>query len=237
MPDAAPPDDDDLAAAELVLRLSDDDEAAALQARAARDPVFSARVDRWQERFAPLYAEIVPVPAPHTMWDRIAAQLIDPVDALRRRLRRWQWATGAAAAMAAALAVMVVRPVARPPIAASLPTSAPAPLLAVAQLSDDRGTPLLAVGIERRSGRVSIRRQDLHEDGRVPELWLIPAGGAPRSLGLIPANGRLDTLLPDDLRSGIDKGVTLAVSMEQAEGAPHAAPAGPIVATGALVTL
>lgn len=234
-----PEDDDDLSAAELALGLPEADEREALAARAAREPAFAARVARWDARLAPLYDMIAPVAAPAGVWQRVAARIVDPTEALRVRLRRWQWATGVASAMAAALAVMLAWPT--PPVTAPAPevvqVPAPAPMMAVAQLADDRGTPLLAVGIERRSGHVSIRLQDLPTAARVPELWVIPEGGAPRSLGLIRADGTLDAVLPPDVRTIVGAKATLAVSMELPEGAPHAAPAGPIVATGAVVTL
>lgn len=227
------PDADDLAAAELVLRLPDDATCADLRLRAEGDAAFAARIVRWEERLAPLIAEATAVPPPPGVLARIMAGIVDPVAALRGRLRRWQWTSGAMGAIAATLALLLARPAPPPPVA----PPAPIPQLAVAQLSDDRGTPLLAVGIERRSGQVSVRLQDLPREARVPELWLIPAGQAPRSLGLIAADGRLDARLPTDLRGAPAQGATLAVSLETPAGAPHAAPAGPIVATGALITI
>ncbi len=237
MPDTPAPDDDDLAAAELALRLPDEATVTALRARTATDPAFAVRVDRWDARLAPLFAEIAPLDPPAGLWDRLRTRLADPVAAMRRRVRRWQWATGAASAVAAGLAILLAlpRPVPAPVVIAE---PAPAPMLAVAQLSDDRGVPLLAAAVERRTGLVRVRLQDLPQEARVPELWVIPAGGAPRSLGLIARDGSIALPLPADLRGDAAAGrATLAVSMERPDGAPHAAPAGPIVATGALVTL
>ncbi|MEP9402171.1 anti-sigma factor [Sphingomonas silueang] len=235
MPDVTPEQEDELTAAELALRLVDGAECVAGRARIAGDPAFAAQVGEWDERLAPLYAEIAPVPAPPGVWDAVARRIADPaVAVLRRRVRRWQVATGVAGALAAALALMLALPVRPVPVP---PPAQPAPMLAVAQLSDDRGTPMLAVGIERRSGLVSVRLQDMPKQARVPELWLIPAGGAPQSLGRIGADGRLDTRIPPDMRRGSTLDATLAVSMEEAAGIPHAAPAGPVVASGPLVTM
>ncbi len=126
-----------------------------------------------------------------------------------------------------------------PPREAQAPVvvTAPRPDLAVAQLSAEDGTPLLAVGVDRRSGEVNVRIQDLSVGARVPELWIIPPGGTPRSLGLIRPDGTLGAAITPDLRRAIGARATLAVSLEEPEGAPHAAPAGPIVATGAVVLL
>lgn len=234
-PDAAAGDEDDLTAAELALRLVDGAECVAGRARIAADPAFAARVTDWEERIAPLYAEIAPVSPPAQVWEAVARRIADPLVALRRRVRRWQWATGAVSALAAGLAVMLALPAREVP--APPPAPGPAPMLAVAQLSSDRGTPMLAVGIERRSGLVSVRLQDMPKQALVPELWLIPSGGAPHSLGAIGSDGRLDTRIPAAMRGQASAGATLAVSMEHAQGVPHAAPAGPVVATGALVTM
>ncbi len=232
MPDTARSEDDELTAAEVALRLIDGADHDAAHARAANDPGFADAVRGWDERFAPLFAEIAPVPAPAGVWDRIAARIDDPVVALKRRVRQWRWTSAALGAVAAGLAIVLLLPKSPPPMVVPA-----APLLAVAQLSDPRGTPMLAVGIERRSGEVRVRMQDMPRDTLVPELWIIPAGGAPHSLGQVGHDGQLGIRLPAILRGDTAGQATLAISMEQAAGTPHAAPAGPIVATGALIAM
>lgn len=228
-------------AAELVLGLPDADERAALTLRAEREPDFGARVWKWEQRLSPLLAEVTSVEPPRDGWKAVTRRLFAQPDRLQRQLRWWQAGTGAMTAVAAALALILLLPHDEPPVSVREPQvadqSAVKPELAVAQLSDEGGTPLLAIGIERRSGQVRVRLQDLPREARVPELWIIPKGGAPRSMGLIRADGTLDRALPQDVRQQIGADATLAVSLESPEGAPHAAPAGPIVATGPLVTL
>ncbi|KQM98883.1 anti-sigma factor domain-containing protein [Sphingomonas sp. Leaf25] len=232
MPDAAAREDDDLTAAEAALRLIDGADGDAVRLRAANDPGFADAVARWDERLSPLFAEIAPIAPPDAVWRRIAAQLDDPVMRLQRRVRQWRWTSAALGAVAATLAVLLLRPVAPPPVAVPV-----VPLLAVAQLSDPQGKPLLAVGIERRSGEVRVRMHDLPRQELLPELWIIPAGGAPQSLGPIGHDGMLAIRLPAALRGETAGPATLAISMEQAAGMPHAAPAGPIVATGTMIAL
>jgi anti-sigma-K factor RskA len=80
--------------------------------------------------------------------------------------------------------------------------------------------PLLQVALER---------------DRVLELWSVPPQGAPRSLGLIKADGVtvLDRRrLPAGLRSGGT--AALAVSVEPPGGSPTGAPTGPVVFAGQL---
>jgi anti-sigma-K factor RskA len=70
--------------------------------------------------------------------------------------------------------------------------------------------------------------------GRVTELWLIPAGKAPRSLGLVSINKSYTVTVPEDVRAALVAGSVLAVTLEPATGVPHAAPSGPIIAKGAI---
>ena len=70
---------------------------------------------------------------------------------------------------------------------------------------------------------------------RVLELWWAPAQGAPKSLGLIKADGTTVLSrgqLPGGLRgSGIDH---MAVSVEPPGGSPTGQPTGPVVFYGKL---
>jgi anti-sigma-K factor RskA len=70
--------------------------------------------------------------------------------------------------------------------------------------------------------------------GRVTELWLIPAGKAPRSLGLVSNDKSNTVTVPEDVRAALVAGSVLAVTLESAAGVPHAAPTGPIIAKGAI---
>lgn len=248
------PDTPDMLAAEYVLGLLDEADAVAFERRMADNPALAADVDAWRERLGGLFAEIPSAEPGADRWNAIAAQLDatdaaprtapatpePPVDlALARQVRGWRAATAAFAALAACLALLLVWPRApEPPVVVvrQQPVPVTQPPFAVAQLSSDAGVPLLAVGIEQ-TGTLRLRVLDLPEDQRVPELWIIPEGGAPQSLGLIRPDGRLDIALAPSVRRQLAGDATLAVSLEQAEGAPHAAPEGPIVATGKVILL
>ena len=70
--------------------------------------------------------------------------------------------------------------------------------------------------------------------GRVNELWVIPAGQAPISLGLV-SNDKAQTIdVPAGVRDALRVGATLAVTLEPQAGIPHAAPTGPVVAKGGI---
>jgi anti-sigma-K factor RskA len=72
--------------------------------------------------------------------------------------------------------------------------------------------------------------------GRVPpaagksyELWALPRGGAPVSLGLLPGAGRAERSLSEPQRTALLAADKVAVSVEPLGGSPTGSPTGPIV--------
>lgn len=61
------------------------------------------------------------------------------------------------------------------------------------------------------------------------ELWALPTGAAPRSLGLLPPGGSGRLVLPAAALEAIS---ALAVSLEPAGGSPTGAPTGPVLYSG-----
>ena len=66
------------------------------------------------------------------------------------------------------------------------------------------------------------------------ELWVIPAGGKPRSLGTMRDGKQMHMELADALARLLQQGATIAISVEPPGGSPTGAPTGPVVAAGAL---
>jgi anti-sigma-K factor RskA len=66
------------------------------------------------------------------------------------------------------------------------------------------------------------------------ELWVIPAGGKPRSLGVMPDARQTHMQLADALAELMQEGATVAISVEPRGGSPTGSPTGPVVASGAL---
>ena len=67
---------------------------------------------------------------------------------------------------------------------------------------------------------------------RATELWVIPAGKPPVSLGLIQADALQRKVLTAQLSSLMVSGSTLAVSDEPAGGSPIGQPTGAVLAAG-----
>lgn len=236
------PPNGELLAAEYVLGIPDAVQRRDLQARIGRDPDFAARVAAWERHFGALLDEIAPASVPAHLWPRIRARLGWPAVEGERQRGLWHhvgfWRGAAGVATAAAIALVFVlrmpRPVAPPPpVVIVQPPAAPA-ALPVTTLARDNGSPAWLASIDAAHGTVLVVPVPTPADaeGRVPELWVIPPGEAPRSLGLVSTERSRTLAVPKALLRALAAGSTLAVSLEPPGGAPHGVPTGPITATG-----
>ena len=68
--------------------------------------------------------------------------------------------------------------------------------------------------------------------GKSLELWMIPPGGAPQALGVIPSDRSAKMPRPEAFDGRGDTPIVLAVSLEPEGGSPTGHPTGPVVARG-----
>lgn len=228
-------------AAEYALGLLSGDELREARKRAASDPQFAEEVARWRGRLAPLHEEVAPVSPPTDLWRQIDAQVRsgvasanDNVPMLRRRVRMWQWSTGGMAALAACLALVLAfepRAVPVPPAQQAQPAGSPM----VAMLGDNGATKVVASWDPSARQLILAVPGDLSGDpNHSHELWVIPSGGKPRSLGTMPTGKQMHMRLADALAQLLEQGATIAISVEPRGGSRTGAPTGPVVASGAL---
>jgi anti-sigma-K factor RskA len=228
----------DVLAGEYVLGVLDAAQRRDAQARIERDAAFARLVHGWERRLAAMLDDIAPVAPPHFVWPRIRTRLgWSPLDHDTSARRPWQrigfWQAAAGLATAAALTVVFIGPRVAPTPPDTAAITSPQPRAVTTLLRDD-GTPGWLASIDPERGTVLLMPAPAPADieGRVTELWLIPAGEAPRSLGLLATGETREIVIPDDLRRALVEGSTLAVSLEPAGGSPTGAPTGPIVAKG-----
>ena len=234
-------DRNDLAAEYALGLLTGDDLRRALDLD-RNDAAFRAEVARWSGRLAPLLDEFEPVTAPAAAWAEIEQRVGQPksegnVVTLDHRLWRWRAATAAMTALAASLAVFIlVRPAAEAPSPSPAPQVTVAPLAAA--LADPKsGTKVVATWNAASRQLVLVVSGDLPTaPDRSHQLWVIPAGGKPQSLGLLAADRKSHIELANALATLLQQGATVAISVEPRGGSPTGAPTGPVVASGALTS-
>ncbi|MCR5871913.1 MULTISPECIES: anti-sigma factor domain-containing protein [unclassified Sphingomonas] len=230
------PDDPALLAAELALGVLEGEALVAAKRRMLTDPAFAAGVEDWRARLAAIGLDAPDAIPSEDLWARIersidsgtGASVADLVP--RRALRRWQWGTAAAGSVAAALAVLLAIPRSEP--IAPAPQQVVTQPAIVAQLRGEGEGPLVAARYDPATAQLRLVAQDMGPDARVPELWIIPADGIPRSLGVIQPAGDTQLVVAEGHRSMLHDGATLAITMEPRDTAPHPAPTGPRVAAG-----
>jgi anti-sigma-K factor RskA len=223
---------DKLVAAEYVLGVLGAAERRQAQQRMVHDQAFASEVAFWEERLGALADAVVPVAPPARAWTRIARaiRMRDPSTAresLWQSLTFWRsFALGSAALAAASIGGLTFIEISpsRPPLLATLGASNGQPTFIAA--INAGGTSLTVVPAAL-----------LASDQRAMELWLIPAGDKPRSLGLIEPGRPVRLDVPRDLAARITTDAALAVSMEPPGGSPTGAPTGPVIASGKIASL
>jgi anti-sigma-K factor RskA len=199
---------------------------------ALRDPVVGAAVRGWEWRVAALADSVPGVNPPPRIWENIRGRLglADPGAAPAHRavpwwasLGLWRGLTAAGFALAFALGITLLAPRTERTyegivVVLAGPDAKPA-LVATAE----RGSRYLIV---KAVGAADIARD------RALELWMLPDGRPPLSLGLVPASGidRIALRAPAGL--ALQDVPALAVSLEPAGGSPTGAPTGPVLYTG-----
>lgn len=230
--------DDGLLAAELALRLLEGEALDEARAREAAEPAFAAEVAAWHERLAALLADVGPVEPDAAMWGRVSAALAlrDPrntVIEFKRKIRFWRASAAALTAIAASLLLgLSLRDTQS--VQPSPTTAAPRQML-IAAIGGEGAPPLAVVSVDRTDKSLILTPAALTPvAGRSHELWIVPAAGDPRSLGLLRPGPARRIVLADDLAGLLAGGSTLAVSAEDEGGSRTGLPQGPIVATGTL---
>lgn len=224
-------EEDDILAAELTLGVLTGSERTVAEARRLAEPGFAELVRRWDARLTSL-----PPDGGTPAWSQIEAAVLAQLPANDlgtpggAALRRWKLAAvGFASAAAVLLALLITTLVRQSDAGKSL----------VATLAGPDQAAVVAVGIDADRQRLIVQPSALTGAlaGRVAELWVIPADGRPRSLGVIDPAAARARATAEAMRVFLSAGATLAVSLEPQGGSPTGQPTGPVVLTGRIVGL
>ncbi len=194
------------------------------------DAANALAVSRWQAQLAPLDAGVVPVTPPARVWRAIRERLGEQ----GRAPGFWDsialWRTlGLAASGAAAILLAVVL---------YLAPAAEAPASYFAVLSEPKSQKaVLVVSAGANSDQLWVRTLDpaIHVAGKSLELWALPRGGAPKSLGLVSREAQATLKLLAVADRSLADVPALAVSLEPGGGSRTGAPTGPVLFSGPCV--
>jgi anti-sigma-K factor RskA len=171
------------------------------------------RVAAWEDRLMPLLYSLPPVKPSPQVWA-----------AIERRIQRDRRPVRALAAAVALIALLAGGFFAwRASVAPQFEV--------VAAIAPADAAPVWHIELDRELTRlraVTVGTPPGHA-GRSLELWALPRGGAPVSLGLLPASGRLERALAAHQVAALRGSPQVAVSLEPIGGSPTGAPTGPVL--------
>ena len=167
---------------------------------------------------------------------------------LRRAIALWRgvaWAGALATAAALTVGVVVNRDAREQGEALARAREQNAQLVAqlqatpqvqyVAVLADDKSAPSMLVTVDTQNQRLILKRLGAYQEGadRSLQLWALPTGGAPQSLGVLGADQVIRLTASEGSVTAVP---ALAISLEPKGGVPsERGPTGPVLFKGPLL--
>jgi anti-sigma-K factor RskA len=183
---------------------------------------------RWEDDWLVLSRSLRPIQPSERVWANVSRQLFGARSAAPRvsRWRTWQLAAAAGVIAVAFMVGLIVH-------------EQQPPLQTIAVLGTDNAHPLWR--IERRKELAALTIRVVGPVQRLPgkayELWALPRGGQPVSLGLLPAGGTYERTLNAAQRAALLAADKVAVSVEPPGGSPTGSPTGPVIIVANLSAL
>lgn len=191
------------------------------------DAATALAVSRWQELLAPLAEAVAPVAPPARVWRAIRERLGEQG---RRRgfwdsVALWRPLGIAASGLAAILLTVVL-------LFTPEKEDSAAYFAVLSDAKTQKAVLLVSAGV--KSDQLVLRTLDpaIHVAGKSLELWALPKGGAPKSLGLVSREDRSKLKLVSAAEQSLAGVPALAVSLEPSGGSPTGAPTGPVLFSG-----
>jgi anti-sigma-K factor RskA len=178
----------------------------------ANTPLVQERCRFWEENLMQLAKGVRPIRPPPHVWQGIRARLNLARSEPRRRPVR-AFAIAASVLLVAGLSALLY-----------WRSIGPGKLFEVATITTPAGSQVWEVDIYR--GRLVVHAGQLpaHPTDRDYELWALPAGGKPVSLGLLPARGTAERTLTAVQSQALANAAQVAVTLEPLGGSPTGQP-------------
>jgi anti-sigma-K factor RskA len=227
-------DQNNLRYAEYVLGVLDADARAAVAREVQSNDEAALAVALWQQRLTPLVESLPEIEPSADVWTRICQVLgLDrarPPAGFWNNARPWQWISLGASLIAAACVILLLR--------APLRETHPAGhvVLMVSSIRQDNGVTDWTATLDLDRGQIVVvpAAAAAVPSGRSTQLWLIPAGRAPISVGVFAPDTTSVLPLSAALLAQLGPAAALAVSVEPPGGSPTGQPTGPVIAKGAI---
>jgi anti-sigma-K factor RskA len=227
-------DENDLRCAEYVLGVLSDAERREIELALQQEPGMAQSLARWQGRLMPLIEDIEAVSPPSYLWERLQARLgwqeRERRAGLWNSLKFWRWAGLTSVVAACALAIVLTRTVSlRNEVGPAAGTQ-----YLVATLERQGFGPAWTATVDAQHGQIVIvpARGFAIAANQSAEMWMIPPGAKPISLGVIdPEHPTILPVAQEKLQT-LGLQTTLAVSLEPHGGSPTGQPTGPVLAAG-----
>jgi anti-sigma-K factor RskA len=200
----------------------------------------AASVHRLEAMLLPSAWSLEPVQPSALVWPRIvrAAGIGESPLAPRGDKRRAPWRAVAAGLSLALIATSLGwwQATQKPPEIVTRTVVETVPLEpAVGVISDEEGQALWVARLYPDLQRIDVvvQQRPADEPDKDYQLWVLREDGVPVSLGLLPKSGEATLSLGDIALDGLERGNTLAVSLEPLGGSPEDVPTGPVLYTAA----
>ncbi|WP_145574223.1 anti-sigma factor [Yersinia mollaretii] len=191
--------------------------------RFRRDPRLAADVASWQSLFTQLDNQLAPLEPPERVWKRLELEL-PQINIRHIKRNRWSYMGWALAACLAAILIV-------PRLWVESPTAIP-----IAVLSNSQQNSQWVVSLEKSTRHLTLTPLNpvVVSSNNSLELWSIPAGEKPHSLGLLNAQGPTQLRLAENQLADHS---LLAISLEPHGGSPTGQPTGAVLFSGPLQNL
>lgn len=185
-------------------------------------------ITHWEQQLNPLNQVTKSITPTKHIWQAILSR-IQPhtykTPSVWQRLNLWRSVSVAATAAVMILTVQLINVIQTEPVAQ---------YQYVTLLANEQAKAAWIVRVYQQTGKMTVQALNAQEPGfkKAFELWMLPDGQAPRSLGLIPVSGERTITLSDPLARILNNSKALAVSLEPENGSPTGAPTGPVLYQG-----
>jgi anti-sigma-K factor RskA len=183
-----------------------------------------AAVKRWEDRMVGMLKDVKAEQPSAQVWAGIERRLGFAARAEEKSTSWFAWlgtrwsaaAFAAITALAIGLGVYLQQPGVEP----------------IGVFAEASGAEIWRVKSTRDGARLVIEADRVKLDAQHSyELWALPEGGAPVSLGLLPQSGTATLALNDAQRSALSRSSKIAVSLEPVGGSPNGSPTQVLQAT------